>query len=75
MTWDYLGRYEQEPIPEEWVWERLRLRRDGLLRGSDHRMVPDGPWDRVAWAAYRQALRDLPSNTTDPRLTVWPVAP
>jgi hypothetical protein len=75
MTWDYLGRYEQEPIPDEWVWERLRLRRDGLLRGSDHRMVTDAPWDTAPWVEYREALRDLPDNTKDPRKAVWPVAP
>jgi len=26
-------------------------------------------------AAYRQALRDLPANTTDPANPVWPVKP
>jgi hypothetical protein len=24
---------------------------------------------------YRQALRDLPANTTDPENPVWPTAP
>jgi hypothetical protein len=38
-------------------------------------MIPDAPWDRGPWEAYRQALRDLPANTTDPRAAVWPVAP
>jgi hypothetical protein len=75
MTWDYLGRGELEPIPEEWVWERLRLRRNRLLFESDHRMVSDAPWDQAAWAAYRQELRDLPDSTTDPRQAVWPVQP
>jgi len=31
--------------------------------------------DHAAWAAYRQALRDLPANTADPRNPVWPIPP
>ena len=27
------------------------------------------------WMDYRQALRDLPANTTDPANPVWPVKP
>jgi hypothetical protein len=29
----------------------------------------------VEWYAYRQALRDLPENTTDPAQVVWPKPP
>ena len=78
MTWDYSSSIDQlspEELPTEWVWERLRLRRDSLLAATDFRMIPDAPWDRAPWEAYRQALRDLPANTVDPRVTVWPEAP
>jgi hypothetical protein len=78
MTWQYLTLDEQEAgrvIPDDYVWERLRLRRDQLLAASDFRMVPDAPWDVAPWQAYRAALRDLPDNTKDPRKAVWPVAP
>lgn len=78
MSWDYASNLDQMPadqLPAEWVWERLRLRRDGLLAQSDFRMVTDAPWDQASWVEYRQALRDLPANTTDPRLAVWPVQP
>lgn len=64
-----------EQLPVEWVWERLRYRRDQLLAASDSRMVADAPWDTAPWAAYRQALRDLPANTTNPREAVWPEPP
>lgn len=77
-TWQYLSDeqdFTRDTIPIEYVWERLRNRRDGLLAASDFRMIPDAPWDTAPWAAYRQALRDLPDNTTDPRAAVWPVAP
>ena len=39
-----------------------RMVRDMLLVPTDFRMVSDAPWDRDAWAAYRQALRDLPAH-------------
>lgn len=78
MTWDYTSSIDVLPadqLPAEWVWERLRHRRDQLLAASDFRMVTDAPWGTTPWAEYRQALRDLPANTTDPRAAVWPVAP
>lgn len=31
--------------------------------------------EAIAWAAYAQALRDLPELTADPANPVWPVAP
>ena len=54
---------------------QLRWRRDGLLFGSDWTQVPDATVDADAWATYRQALRDLPANTTDPENAVWPTPP
>ena len=74
-TWDYSGPLDGGPIPVEWVWERLRLRRDQLLAASDPLLAVDSPVDRPAWQAYRQALRDLPQVTTDPRQAVWPDPP
>jgi len=62
-------------VPTEWVWERLRNKRDALLAECDFRVVADAPWDQAPWATYRQALRDLPDATKDPRKAVWPVAP
>lgn len=77
-TWQYAGMLDTLPpeqLPIEWVWERLRLRRDQLLAASDFRMVTDAPWEIEPWAVYRQALRDLPDATSDPRAAVWPVSP
>jgi hypothetical protein len=74
VTWNYLAIDENE-IPVEWVWERLRLRRDQLLRDSDFRVLPDAPWPTAPWADYREALRDLPEQTVDPRAAVWPDPP
>ena len=76
-TWHYWSEMDtaERGVPDEWVWERLRNRRDALLAACDWRVVADAPWDVAPWQAYRQALRDLPDATADPRLAVWPVQP
>jgi len=53
----------------------LRAKRDALLAASDWTQTPDAPVDANAWASYRQALRDLPENTPDPRGVEWPEPP
>lgn len=66
---------------EQWVqdtpalWEDLRAARDRQLQKCDWTQVPDAPVDQSTWAAYRQALRDLPANTTDPLNPPWPTKP
>ena len=64
---------EQEEIAEAWI--ALRKKRLRLLNKTDWTQVPDAPVDAAAWATYRQQLRDLPANTTDPRNVEWPVPP
>jgi hypothetical protein len=59
----------------EQAWQDLRTKRQFLLSGSDWTQVPDAPVDHAAWAVYRQELRDLPQNTSDPRYVVWPIKP
>ena len=76
-TWHYWSDMDtaERGVPDEWVWERLRLRRDQLLAACDWRVVADAPWNVGPWQAYRQALRDLPDATSDPRLAVWLAEP
>ena len=64
---------EQEQLAK--AWADLTLNRNRLLQSSDWTQVPDAPVDQVAWAAYRQLLRDLPSTTTDPFNVQWPKSP
>ena len=64
---------EQEEIDRAWL--NLKGSRNMMLQSSDWTQVPDAPVDQQAWATYRQALRDLPANTTDPRNPVWPTKP
>lgn len=75
-TWEYSTDMDtaERGVPDEWVWERLRNKRNALLSACDFRMVSDAPWDTAAWATYRQALRDM-TDCKDPKQAVWPVAP
>jgi hypothetical protein len=54
---------------------RLRAERNQLLTASDWTQVIDAPVDQAAWAAYRQALRDLPQQAGFPTTITWPVKP
>lgn len=45
------------------AWTALRAERDAKLKNTDQ---------SVDMRIYRQALRDLPSNTIDPYNPVWP---
>ena len=76
-TWHYWSDMDtaERGVPDEWVWERLRNKRNALIAECDWRVVADAPWDQAPWIAYREALRDLPDATTDPRVAVWPVKP
>ena len=46
----------------------VRAARDRALADSDWTQVADAPVDKTAWATYRQALRDLPSNPEFPNV-------
>lgn len=52
-----------------------RSKRNRLLKFSDWTQVPDSPVDQQAWAAYRQALRDITLQAGFPESIDWPVAP
>ena len=56
-------------------WDAVRAERDRRLTACDWTQVADAPVDPVAWAAYRQELRDIPQDFNDPDLVVWPEEP
>ena len=68
---------------EEARFERLRAERDRRLAATDYLLMPDYPLDdtlKGAVQAYRQALRDLPSQEGAPwdgggEATPWPEIP
>lgn len=55
--------------------EGLRETRNRILATSDWTQLADVPVDRAAWAAYRQALRDISTQPDFPVHVVWPVPP
>lgn len=62
----------------EQLAQRARNQRDALLHQSDSRALPDFPLidsERLAWTAYRQALRDITTQPGFPDTITWPVPP
>lgn len=55
--------------------QRVRFVRNQLLTESDWTQLPDVPLStKEAWAAYRQALRDI-TEQPDPFNITWPAVP
>lgn len=60
-----------------YAWQRIRAQRDILLVESDKLVMIDR-WEKLTNSKkqtiveYRQALRDLPSQNSDPKLIVFP---
>ena len=60
------------------AWTALRTERNARLAACDYTQLQDAHLSaekKSAWADYRQALRDLPENATDPTQVTWPVSP
>jgi hypothetical protein len=74
----YVGVWEEQEIPEhetsaqKLAWKTVRNR---LLQSTDWTQAADAPVDREAWAAYRQALRDVPNQVGFPWKIEWPEKP
>ena len=56
------------------VWSVLRTKRTQLLSDTDYFALSDATLTDDM-KTYRQTLRDLPTNTTDPANPVWPTKP
>ena len=54
--------------------EILRIKRNKKLAQSDWMAKSDVNMTD-SWKTYRQALRDLPANTADPKNPTWPTEP
>jgi hypothetical protein len=75
---------EAEWDAEEAAWaagenDRLaaaaREKRNALLAESDWTQVADTPVNNLAWAIYRQNLRDVPNQPGFPVTIIWPTQP
>lgn len=65
---------ETTTVVNGWNLAALRKKRNQLLAETDYLALSDMAMS-TEMQTYRQALRDLPANTTDPANPVWPVKP
>jgi homogentisate 1,2-dioxygenase len=78
IGWSYDNGVFTAPVvvvSDEETAQQVRSKRDSLLTESDWTQVADAPVDQEAWATYRQALRDIPSQAGFPNTVNWPVEP
>jgi hypothetical protein len=66
---DYKNRKDAEES------KSVRQQRNSILSACDWTQVADAPVDSLAWANYRQALRDLPQQPEFPWNITWPSEP
>lgn len=59
----------------EQQFEYVRVVRNAELAATDWTQIADSQADKTAWATYRQALRDLPTQNEDPKKIVFPTRP
>lgn len=78
---DGVRRFQIVAVPEptdEDVADQMRAERDRKIAETDYLAMPDYPLsdeDKKAVIAYRQALRDVPTQECFPREVVWPEVP
>lgn len=81
IGWSYENGQFVEPTPDsEAEAKQMRAMRDSKLSASDIAVLPDR-WaamtseQQAAWATYRQALRDIPTQAGFPWDIAWPEKP
>lgn len=79
VQWDVLSLSDEEiSQANEQAWSGIRHERNTYLAETDYivlRAYETGTAVPAEWATYRQALRDLPSTSTDYNAVVWPTRP
>ena len=53
----------------------VRAERNVKLTNSDWTQIIDATANKAAWATYRQALRDIPTQIGFPDNVIWPTQP
>lgn len=66
---------EELEIKAGFVAEKIRGQRNRLLADTDWTQLPDSPVNASIWAAYRQELRNIPSQPNFPWEVEWPALP
>lgn len=81
VTWNSSDlEYVVGDIPESELWDSIRAKRNQLLSECDWVMCSDTPGETSKnnikeWEKYRQRLRDLTEDQTDPSSISWPLPP
>ncbi len=78
--WAYTVRVEAKSVDEIIAdsiakMTKIRAERNRRLSDCDWTQLADAQVDKDAWAVYRQALRDVPSQDGFPDTIVWPEKP
>jgi len=69
-----IENYKTNIAPVEGMKDLRRIR-NLKLQETDYMVLSDTSDITDAWKTYRQALRDLPANTSDPANPTWPTKP
>jgi hypothetical protein len=76
QVWSVRDMTEEEIAARNAAQEAsVRSERNDKLAECDWTQVIDAPVDQDAWAAYRQELRDIPSQVGFPWDVIWPTEP
>ncbi|WP_268810112.1 tail fiber assembly protein [Vibrio parahaemolyticus] len=73
-----LNQADVDKIHKDIKWSEVREIRDKLISETDWTQAPDAPLStekKSEFATYRQALRDIPQNYTNPDDVVYPDKP
>jgi hypothetical protein len=76
VSWDIIQKTDDE-IAADTAQKSFEIRnqRNQRLSACDWTQLADAPVDKAAWASYRQALRDIPSQVGFPWDVNWPERP
>jgi|TARA_A100001011_G_scaffold104040_1_gene110081 hypothetical protein len=69
-----IENYKTNIAPVE-AMKDIRRIRNLKLQETDYMVLSDTSGITDAWKTYRQALRDLPANTSDLANPTWPTKP
>jgi hypothetical protein len=66
---------DDETVSNDLYLARLRYWRNNELANTDWTQISDSPVDKEEWALYRQALRELPESSPNPKMIELPNKP
>ena len=76
IGWTYDGENFTKPTDSSIEQAKsVREQRNQKLNESDWTQIADSTADKTAWVTYRQALRNVPTQTGFPNTVVWPTYP